>query len=242
MLRLLAVVCSLLFAASTFSAENDTYYIAVSDDNFLPYTWIEDGIFHGADRAVLDAFAKQQQIKLIYLPLPRLRALELMKDGTVDLIYPDDHYWAFDAKQGMAIEYSNYGMSNQAGFFRLRETLCDPNFSIIGSQHGWMPDDYRDKVESGEVSLHRFATLDQLLEAGRTGQVEAIFSERYILGAHIQRQPRYQELEFCESLPSSIGKFRLSTIKHPEVLVKFNQFLRTSPDVIEQIRKRYRLL
>lgn len=241
MLRMLAMTCMLCISALAY-AEEKAYYIAVSDDNFLPYTWIEDGVFHGADRAVLDAFAKQQQVKLIYLPLPRLRALELMQSGVVDLIYPDDHYWAFDSKQGMAIQYSNYGMTNQAGFFRLAETQCDPEFSIIGSQHGWMPDDYRGKVESGEVELKRFATLEQLLEAVHTGQVEAVFSERYILGAHIERSPRYHGVIFCDALPSSVGKFRLSTIEHTQVLDKFNQFLETHPEIILEIRKRYRLL
>lgn len=240
-LLLLSLSASLLAAEPR---EQTTIYVAVNEAEFRPYSWVESGQLQGADRAVLDAFGEYLGTKLEYLPLPRLRALEQLKQGEVQLLYPDDRFWTTAAKEGVNLLYSDAAVTNQTGFFLVKEKACDAATSLesIGTLLGWVPEGYYGPIARGEVILQRFATVEQMLKAGLAGGVDAVFAERQSLDIYINaHHPYYSTYQFCSALPSSIGHFRLSTVEQPELIERFNQFLKAHPEVIDAIKARYRL-
>lgn len=222
--------------------EASVVYVGVNDAEYRPFSWVDGQQLQGIDREILDAFATTEGVELVYLPLPRLRAIELLREGKIQLLYPDDHHWMVHAKEGLSLHYSEAAVHNQSGFFLQGACSKEAPVTRIGTLLGWMPPMYQEEITRGAVELYHFATIDQLLAAGMQGSVDAIYAERQFVEAHIARHhPRYLAFDFCDQLPSVIGDLRLSTLKHPEMLDRFNHFLVEQSELTQSISERYRL-
>lgn len=217
-------------------------YVGVNDAEYRPFSWIDGQQLQGIDREILDAFARAEGVELVYLPLPRLRAIELLREGKIQLLYPDDHHWMVNAKEGLSLRYSEAAVHNQSGFFLQGECTEKASVTRIGTLLGWIPPMYQKEISSGAVELYHFATIEQLLDAGTQGKVDAIYAERQFAESYIARHhPRYLSFDFCDLLPSVIGDLRLSTLHHPELLERFNRFLFEQSALTQAITQRYRL-
>lgn len=224
------------------AGEGLVYYVGVNQDAYRPFSWVENDELQGIDRRVLDAFALSEQVKLVYLPMQRLRAIELLKEDHIQLLYPDDYSWHSDAKKGLSLTYSEAAVKNEIGFFLHKR--CDPNVEVkkVGALLGWVLPFYQQQIEEGTIEVLHFATIEQLLEASVQGEIDSIYSERQFLENYIaSTAPRYDAIGFCEKLPSVIGDLRLSTLRHPELTERFNRFITGWSKEIRALNQLYNL-
>lgn len=242
-MRFLVVAAVYLTASLNLAQaeEQTSYYIGVHDIEFPPFSWLEQGQLQGLDRDVLDAFANKQEFKLVYVPLPRVRALTLLRQGQIDALYPDDKGWAKPLKGelGLTLTYSEAAVRNQSGLFMLKRYGCSSKISDIGTLLGWVVGGYQEQEQKGLVTVHRFATVDQALEAGLKAEVDAVYAGRAFLEHHTSKHPTFSVFEFCNELPSMYGSSRLSSFRRPELISRFNNFLEEHSELMRDIRSKH---
>lgn len=104
-MKYMFVAALLMFATHSFA--ESTYVVGVEDARFMPYYSVdEQGEYQGFARELLDAFAEDSGIRLLYRPLPVDALLGVMLEGSVDLKYPDHPAWAVSDKSGHSLHYS----------------------------------------------------------------------------------------------------------------------------------------
>ena len=84
-----------------------TYTIGVEQAEFLPhYSGDAQGNYQGFARDLLDSFAAQSGMRLVYKVLPADELLPALLGRRVDAKYPDNPNWSGPAKAGHRLHYS----------------------------------------------------------------------------------------------------------------------------------------
>lgn len=221
-------ITGLALMAIGASAQAQTYSIGVENTAYLPAYSFEDGEYRGYARRMLDAFAQDHGYRFDYRPMPVIRLFSALVGGDIDMKFPDNAYWAQDTKKGHPVVYSQPAIAYIDGVSVLANRKGAPIDTIksLGIVRGFTAWDWLDRIKSGSVTLHENNSFTALLETtlaernnGAYGNVAVV---QYQL-RHVLKKPN--ALVFDPSLPHTRSNYHLSTIKHPELIAKFDQWL-----------------
>ncbi len=219
------------------------YVVGVEDVRYSPHYDHDGDEFLGVAREMLDRFATQYGIQFEYrvLPVNRLYT-ELVSARSIDFKYPDSPDWRLDLKADAVVHYSAPCIDYIDGLMVLPQLRGKPvsNLKSIGTLQGFTPVSYQPLLQAGALRLEESQTAASLLKMAIMQRVDGAYLNvdvgRYYL-RHILREP--YALAWDPSKPYVVGSYRLSTVKHPEIIKAMDDFLIRNRVWLDDLKKRY---
>jgi hypothetical protein len=204
-------------AASLLSVDcalAQTYVVGVEKQSFQPHYWIGDqGEYQGFARDLLDLFARDAGLDIQYQPLPVNQLTQHLLNGSIDFKYPDSPNWAGDLKGGKGIVYSQPVVQYVDG------VLVAPKRQGQGS-----------------------ADLGQMIKQAMKQQADGAYYNVVVATYYLDNiRARPGALVFDPDLPHTRGTFNLSSLRHPELIQRFDRFLAEHKAEVDALKARYQV-
>jgi ABC-type amino acid transport substrate-binding protein len=228
------------------SAQGREYTVGVGDYDYYPLFRYENGDFKGYAGELLNAFAKAGGYKFVYkaYPIKRLDN-EYLVTKTLDLRFPDNAYWNSEAKKGLTLVYTEPALEFVEGLMVLPANKGRALASVknIGSIAGFTVWPYLDQIKSGKLVLTENSDFTALLKMGQAGRVDGVYANivlaRYTL-KETMKQP--DSLVFDSTLPIDRGTYHVSTVKHPQLIKEFNDWIKKEKTFVDSLKKKYQIV
>lgn len=218
--------------------------VGVELQPYRPYSDVREGVYQGYGRELLDAFARHQGYRFVYVPLPVRRLLNDFLGGRVDLKFPDHPQWNADQKAGHAIRYSQPAAPYVDGVLVKPQHLGQglARIRLLGTQNGFTPWPYLDDIRSGRLRLIQASQIDSLLRMALGDRVDAVYLNPHVVAHHLREmQLPAGTLTFDPQLPHVEDHYYVSSIHWPQLIDEFDRFLREQAELVAQIRLRHGL-
>jgi ABC-type amino acid transport substrate-binding protein len=221
---------------------DESFVVGVENVGYLPAYTTENGVYGGFAREVLDRYAADRHYKFDYRPLPVLRLFASFFAGDVDFKFPDDQDWQPDMRAGKTVTYSHPVADYVDGTSVLAGKLNRPLNDIhsLGTVTGFTPWAWQERIAANQVTLTENANFTALIQQVLSGRIDAAYANVAVIQyqlTNVSKQPG--ALTFDDSLPYVRGSYRLSTIKHPEVIADFNRWLAEHDRDVRQLKEKF---
>jgi len=239
-----ALYLLLLFSCNTFSQK--TYYIGVQNFyEYHPYSEFKNGIYKGFNRDVLDLFARSQGFEFKYEPRPIKRLYAEFLAGDFDFKYPDNTNWALDIKAAEKIYYSQAVVSYSDGLMVKRENIGKSfnELQSISLINGYSPENsYIERNKKGKLEIIRTNSYQRLLQLVAENRVDGAYFNVAVSQHYNSYNMQGDDLVFDKSHPHINSVRSLSSIKHPKLILLFDQFLIDKKPQIDALKIQYNII
>lgn len=222
-------------------ASADDFRVGVEDVDYLPIMGVSNGNFSGYAHAVLELFASQRGHRFTYVPLPIKRITPQLLDGQLDLSFPDNPNWRQDIKQGLALSYTEAFVPFQDVVFVMPEHVGQP-LKTLGVVRGFTPKRFQQQMEAGQLAINEATAPANLVKMVLARRIDGVVLA-WPVGAYQLRQ--LGQAEALRIDPAHSAKFelhyRLSTLRHPQLVAQFNEFLKGEQAALMALQKQYGL-
>jgi ABC-type amino acid transport substrate-binding protein len=233
-----------LLAATTLQAAEPRAPLIVGVENqyYLPAYAYENGQYKGFARDLLDAFARDKGYQIEYRALPVQRLYASFFSGQVDFKFPDNPNWQGEKRTGKAVVYSEPVIAFVDGVSVKpeRKTAQADDIHVLGTVSGFTPWSWGDRLKSGKATLAENASLDALVRQTIAGRIDGAYASVAVINYqldHVLKQPG--ALVFHSGLPFSRDHYFLSSIKRPEVIREFSQWMKQNRSMIAALKKQH---
>lgn len=244
LIRCLLYCCPLFwlaFAPLQAEPQKSRYVVGVENIDYYPqYAFSYRGSYA---EALLSAFAQSEQIRLLYNPLTVDRLYqELLVGENIDFKYPDSPDWGLEHKRGIKVHYSDGVSVYLDGVYVRPERLGlgVEQLKTLGLVQGFTPVGYEQLINEGKVRMVEDTSLSKLLLMCLRGELDGVYANtdlsHYWL-THTIKRPH--GLVFDAELPYARGEYRLSSVLYPDVIERFNEFLKREQPLIDKLRSDY---
>ena len=241
--RLLLV--SLLATLACSSAWCGNFTVGVEGHDYLPISKGEGGVYSGYARDLLDAFAAKYGHSFTYKPLPVSRLFdEFAVKKSVDFKFPDNAYWAADAKKGITIYYSKGLVAVTEGLLVLPANKGKlSTVTKMATLRGFTPFPYLDQINAKKIAVTEVNAADAAISMAEAGRVDGVYLG-VLAATHIMAEGMQKPgvLVLDESLPKSTNDFSLSSISHPEVVKQMDEFLVKEKDTVQKLKAKHKIV
>lgn len=219
--------------------------VGVEDLYYRPFYYLETGQYRGAARDVLDAFANKNGLSIKYEPRPVNRLYKEFLNGEIDFKFPDNPHWKPELKRDRKLFYSRpvLGFIDGVMVRPERRGAGVKGIKILGTVLGFTPWNYQKLIKAGNIRLMENASFSGLLEQVILGRIDGAYMNpvvaRYQL-SQVMKKPG--ALVFDPGLPHIEDAYRLSSLKDPGLIKRFNRFLATEVELIKAIKKRHKVV
>ncbi len=241
MMRPLRAIVLLMGLCGATLSGAERYVVGVENIDYFPqYAFSYRGSYA---EAVLSRFAVEEDVQLLYSPEPIVRLYKgLLETGALDFKYPDSPEWARGLKEGQQVYYSEPLSEYIDGVYVLPERLGLglSKFRTLGLLHGFTPVAFEALIREQKVRLIVSSDLGELLLMCLRGEIDGVYANMDLSHhwlTHTIKKP--YGLVFDSSLPFDRGFYRLSSVRHPQMIERFNAFLQRNQDVLAKLRANY---
>lgn len=238
----LLLAFALTLATPSFAASK--YVIGVEDISYLPYYTTDGKEYSGFARELLDGFGKAANIEFEYLPLPinNLFGKFLAPNSKVDFKFPDNETWAQDLKKDFKLIYSNAVVEYTDGVMvtPARHGQGRDKIKKLATFRGFTAWDFLGDIKSGKIEIKENDSMTGLLQQTIKGFVDGAYVNISVAGYILRNSLKKEsELLFDENLPHTRSNYKLSTIKHPDIAKKFNEYLEKNKTSILLLKQKW---
>jgi ABC-type amino acid transport substrate-binding protein len=232
----------ILLSWPLLAGAKETLVIGVENQYYLPVYAYENGAYRGFARELFDAWASDRGYRVEYraLPVPRLYAS--LYGGQVDFKFPDNPNWKRDERTGKAINYSEPvaafvdGTSVRPG----NRAVSADSIKTLGTMGGFTPWAWLDRIKAGKTALSENFNLQALLRQALAGRIDGVYASVAVVNYQLDRVLRQPgALVFNANLPYSRDHYYLSSIKHPELVRDFNDWMRKNRARVNALKQKH---
>jgi polar amino acid transport system substrate-binding protein len=227
----LMIILNLLIIPNIFATNaqvKKTFIVGVQSNNEFPlYNFNPKVGFEGIFKKFFDDFAEEEGIKFIYKTLPKNKMLKSFLSGDIDFRFPDNPFWSSAVKRSKNIVYSSSIYYYIEGVFTKKEQ----NFSgldqmkslgIVGEVVPWSLHHY---IEARKITITKSDNCKLLIKELIDGDIEGAYCNYHVANYYIAKFGLQDKIIFAENLPNVDDYYYLATIKHPDLLERFNLWL-----------------
>lgn len=231
-------IVSLLFSTQVL-AQNFT--VGVEELDYLPFYTSNGGAYKGAAKEIMDAFAKKKGYSFSYKAMPINRLLQSMLSGEVDFKFPDNDYWAKDAKAAAKVVYSGPVFETQEGAMVLPKRKDATEIKTLGTIMGFTAFPFLDAIKSKKIELSENPEMDNLIKQALNERVDGIFLNVDVANYRLKEMGKVGALVLAEKLPSDKTDFKMSSVKNPKIVAEFSEFLKSDAAAVAEIKAKFGL-
>ena len=222
------------------------YSVGVEDVDYYPIYSVTapDYQYRGYARDLLDLFAAREQIQLRYVALPVRRLFHNYWAGRLDLVFPDSPRWNVDQKPALKISYSQAVLVFQDAMLVLPSRLGEPReqFRKLGFVRGFTPWKFQAQIAAGQVKIEESPGPEGLIRMALAGYIDGANMAQQVARYHLAQlgQPTGLVVE-PNLLTLQDSRYYLSSIRHPELIARFDAFLRHEARAVQALKAKYGL-
>ena len=229
--------CLLIFlcAFGVAAQQVKNLVIGVEDIAYYPY-FDYTGSDTSLSKTILDKFAADSGYTLTYVALPVKKFSKWLYENDIDFKYPDNKRWHQpSATEHNAEYYSDPLFYLRAGTVVLLENSDKPKtyFHSLGMISGFDPTLWREEIIKGEVSILDDSSTKVLIKHLVNGLVDGIDVDIAVANYYLNTLGLNHALTYSNTLPQDLFSHQLSTIKYPEIIEQFNQWLNANHAFIQ---------
>jgi polar amino acid transport system substrate-binding protein len=240
------VVLVLLFSGIfCWSLQAKTYVIGIEQLDYYPHYDFKSGSPRGYFFDLIQLYSKWSGDEFHFKALPVKR---LYKDAAelTDFVYPDNRAWQphLDIDQNISKYYSAPVIYTLGATMVLPENqqMTMAEFRVLANIHGFSPTLWLKLTPQHKFKILDVPDAESALRMALRGRVDAANVEYNVAQYHLQQMKVPNALVMAEHLPFTNLAFHLSSQKHPDQILRFNQFLIEQQDLIQQLKQRYALV
>ncbi|MGF6694406.1 polar amino acid transport system substrate-binding protein [Metapseudomonas resinovorans] len=243
--RFVTLLLAIIWLQSGLAAEPVEYRIGVELVDYYPiYSAVApDYPYRGYARDLLDLFAARENLHFTYVALPVRRLFHAYLTGRLDLVFPDNPRWE-TAHKPSHIAYSQPVLQFQDVMLVLPERKGQPreNFHRLGFVRGFTPWKFQDDIAAGRVVIEEAPNPEGLIHMVLAGHIDAANMAQQVAHFHLKREGRANDLVVEPGLlPLRDSFYHLSSIRHPELIHRFDAFLQREQQAIQALKAKYGL-
>ncbi len=231
------IILSLLLIYPLTSIGNKKeYLIGVEYEQRYPFYYEQNGDFKGRTRKILDMFAKSQKIKFKYKIGDRESLYQDLHEEKIDFKFPDSPSWSLPYKINDKIIYSDAITHNLDCIFTNTEYPVHKKSQI--SNFGIVKDiilrDMDKKTKSGNINITKKKSCGDLLVMLSKKDLDAIFCDFDVVKFLIKNSSLSKKIAFNANFPFIDHYHYISTLRHVEMISKFDIWIKNNRIIIEQ--------
>tara|TARA_R110000751_G_scaffold116604_2_gene216661 strand:- start:476126 stop:476923 length:798 start_codon:yes stop_codon:yes gene_type:complete len=228
----------------TNHAQAGSFVIGVEDISYYPYFDFNSNQTTFS-KAIFDQFAKENGHQISYLPLPIRQFPKWLYEENIDFKFPDNVRWQ-ERNNGrqLRIHFSDEIVAMTAGTLVMPKNKDkDPSFfKTIGTITGFHPTLWVKQLEQGKVTIYEDSSAKILVKHLVNGLIDGLDIDLAVANVGLQNLHIQQDLVFNENLPKQNYSYQISTVKYPEIIKQFNQWLVKRRDYIDSQKIKYGIL
>ncbi|MET1077141.1 MAG: transporter substrate-binding domain-containing protein [Pseudomonas sp.] len=222
------------------------YSVGVEDVDYYPIYSVTapDYQYRGYARDLLDLFATREHIQLRYVALPVRRLFHNYWAGRLDLVFPDSPRWNVTQKQPHKVIYSQPVLVFQDAMLVLPSRLGEPleHFRKLGFVRGFTPWKFQEQIAAGQVKIEESPGPEGLIRMALAGYIDGANMAQQVARYHLTLMGKPQGLVVEPSLLTlQDSHYYLSSIRHPELIARFDAFLRREARAVKALKVKYGL-
>ncbi len=238
-----ALLIASVWPLSSRASPSTEYRIGVEQVDYYPiYSAVPPGNeYRGYARDLLDLFAARENLRFTYVALPVRRLSHAYWSGRVDLAFPDSPRWEV-AHKPAGITYSQPVLQFQDAMLVLPERKGQKraSFRRLGFVRGFTPWKFQGDIAAGRVVIKESPNPEGLIHMAMAGYIDAANMAQQVANFHLKRLGREGGLVIEPSLlPLSDSYYHLSSIRHPELIQRFDAFLQREQGAIQALKAKY---
>lgn len=243
-MRLHNILLSIIFIA-TFNTSANALTLGVEATDYSPYYYLnDDQKYQGAAREIFDLFSKTNHFKVSYEPMPVPRLFNEFVRGNIDLKFPDNPLWSASLQADVKVFYSNPVFNISEALMILKQAGTEiPKEEIkkVGTILGFSVPGIASPIANKEFETVKTKEVDQLIHMLASDRVQGVYFNESVAFDVARKLYPTKQLAAHSQYPPFKYAYHLSSIKHPELITKFNQFLISHAEQVAKIRQRYGL-
>lgn len=213
--------------------------IGVEDISYYPY-FDYTSSQTSFSKLVLDKFAADSGHSITYVRLPIKQFSKWLYESNVDFKFPDNRRWQ-DATESdsHATYFSDPLLFMRAGTIVLKQNQDKPKvyFKYLGMITGFYPTLWMDEIAKNEVNLLDDTSAKVLVKQLVNGIVDGIDIDIAVAEHYLKELQIDQQVAYSSQLQQQVFSHHLSTLKYPEIISQFNQWLANNQDFVARTKK-----
>lgn len=239
-----------LFCSMTVASQDDQcqllqrqYTIGTEAIAFYPHFDFTETEQPGYGNQVLARFADYANIELVYIALP-VRRLYHEIDRMVDAVYPDHPAWV--TYQGTAPDrfFSARVATTLGTTFVQRDmaAISAGQVRTLAIIHGFTPVAWMPLLETLRLRVVDVPDAHSALGLLALRRVDAADVEYHVARHILSTMEPGTELSVAKNLPYIQSGYHLSSVKHPQLIRCFDQFLQESEPELIKLKQQFNLI
>ncbi|EQC50293.1 ABC transporter, substrate-binding protein, family 3 [Bacteriovorax sp. BSW11_IV] len=231
LLFFLILLSNLCFASDV---KKEKYIVGLENINYPPFSYSKaEKVTRSYFRDVLDAFAQTENIEFKYKTLPVKRLFQEFIERKIDFKIPDNEYWFASKKGESAIAYSQSIYTTTEAVYTQKDIKTVSSMVIILGFAPPIPSNLHK-----DIKIYTTPKLESAIQMMTEGRVQSIFISKDVLNNSAPNNTFVESPHF----PSRDTAYKLSSIIHPELVMKFDKWFSNNSEKIKKIKLKYNLL
>ena len=243
---MLAYIVSLLLSKPLLAVDQSSgknLVIGVEDISYYPYFDYNEANA-SLSKTILDQFAADHGYTITYLALPIKQFSKWLYINDIDFKYPDNPRWhSANNNEHNAQYYSDDMFHLTAGTVVLLANKQKPKafFKNLGMITGFDPTLWRADIASQRISLLDDTSPKVLMKHLVNGLIDGVDIDIAVAQHYLASLDLDTPLAYSDALPQEIFAHQLSTIRYPEIIIQFNQWLRQNVSFIDAAKVKFKI-
>ena len=237
---ILMLIC-MSVAIRASATETKHLVIGVEDLSYFPY-FDYNHSETSLSKTILDKFAADNGYTISYVALPIKQFSKWLYENDIDFKYPDNKRWhGIKENEHSAEYYSDAIFYLRAGTVVLKENQDQPKsfYKNLGMISGFDPTLWKQEIAKGEVSILDDSSTKVLIKHLVTGLVDGVDIDLAVAQNYLEDLGIDKQITYSKALQQDVFSHQLSTIKYPDIIKKFNQWLSENVSYIKAAQNKF---
>ena len=241
-----ALAWLLLILSFNLAAQPKELLVGVEDIDYYPLFDFSSNDTNRPSfaRDLLSSFFEHHNIAYKFVPLPVKRFDKWYIEQNIDFKFPDNFRWREDHSNKLNITFSEPIIKLTAGTFVLEKNsqLTRNKIKRLGTILGFYPTLWLPEVKSGKVTLMEEPSPLAVVRHLVYGNSDAINLDPNVIRHNLNKLKLSDKVVLAGNIYHQEYYYHFSSIKYPEVILLFNQYLQDNKALVDSLKQKYNIV
>jgi len=239
-------ICLIVLFANINHAYAKEFTIGVEDISYYPlYDFSATNTNRPSySKDLLTAFFEEHNYSYRFVALPIKRFNKWYTEKELDFKFPDNQKWRDDKQNKLNIIFSQSAIKLMAGSYVLASNAIYKRDDVkrLATIFGFSPTLWFDKIVTKEVELIEENSPLSIVKHVLYGNADATNIDSNVIRHNLKFLKNPQTIILNTNIKHQVFSYHLSSIKHPEIIKQFDEFLQNNSKLLLELKKKYDII